>query len=57
MMKNDTLPPDKQRQQKEYNDYVKQVTPTYSLWGNMAKAFVVTRYPQHGEWFLQTYLQ
>ena len=41
MMKNDTLPPEKQRQQKEYNDYVKQVTPTYSLWGNMAKAFVV----------------
>ena len=41
MMKNDTLPPEQQRQQKEYNDYVKQVTPTYSLWGNMAKAFVV----------------
>ena len=41
MMKNDTLPPEKQKQQKEYSDYVKQVTPTYSLWGNMAKAFVV----------------
>ena len=41
MMKNDTLPPEKQRQQQEYNDYVKQVTPTYSLWGNMAKAFIV----------------
>ncbi len=25
MMKNDTLPPQKQQQQKEYNDYVKQV--------------------------------
>ena len=31
MMKSDTLPPEKQRQQQEYNDYVKQVTPTYSL--------------------------
>lgn len=41
MMKNDTLPPEKKRQQQEYNEYVKQVTPTYSLWGNMAKAFVV----------------
>ena len=41
MMKNDTLPPEKKRQQQEYNEYVKQVTPTYSLCGNMAKAFVV----------------
>ena len=41
MMKNDTLPPEKQMQQKEYNEFVKQVTPTYSLWGNMGKAFIV----------------
>lgn len=32
---------DKQRQQQEYNEYVKQVTPAHSLIGNMAKAFVV----------------
>lgn len=32
---------DKELQQQEYNDYVKQVTPTHSLWANMAKAFVV----------------
>lgn len=31
---------DKQRQNQEYNAYVKQVTPTHSLWWNMAKAFV-----------------
>ncbi len=31
---------EKQRQQQEYNDYVKQVTPTHSLGANMAKAFV-----------------
>lgn len=30
---------DKRRNQK-YNDYVKKVTPTHNLWGNMAKAFV-----------------
>lgn len=30
----------KQKQQKEYNDYVKQVTPTHNLYANMAKAFV-----------------
>lgn len=29
-----------ERQKKEYNEYVKQVTPTHSLPGNMAKAFV-----------------
>lgn len=29
-----------ERQKKEYNEYVKQVTPTHSLLGNMAKAFV-----------------
>ena len=30
----------KQQQQKEYNEYVKQVTPTHNLWANMGKAFV-----------------
>lgn len=32
---------DKQRRQQEYNEYVKHVTPTHSLAGNMAKAFLV----------------
>lgn len=41
MMKSDQLPPEKERQQQQYNDIVKEVTPTYNLWGNMAKAFVV----------------
>ena len=31
---------EKERLQKKYNDYVKQVTPTHNLWWNMAKAFV-----------------
>lgn len=30
----------KEQQQKKYNDYVKQVTPTHNLWLNMLKAFV-----------------
>ena len=30
----------KQKQQEEYNEYVKQVTPTHNLWANMLKAFV-----------------
>lgn len=30
----------KQRQNKKYNEYVKEVTPTHNLWANMAKAFV-----------------
>ena len=29
---------EKERLQKKYNDYVKQVTPTHNLWWNMAKA-------------------
>lgn len=41
MMKKDVLPPEKAQQQKQYNEFVKQVTPTYSLAGNMAKAFLV----------------
>ncbi|MCI8282037.1 MAG: SpoVA/SpoVAEb family sporulation membrane protein [Lachnospiraceae bacterium] len=32
---------EQQQQQQEYNAYVKQVTPTHSLWANMAKAFLV----------------
>lgn len=32
---------EKERQNQEYNAYVKQVTPTHSLWANMAKAFLV----------------
>ena len=31
---------EKERLQKKYNDYVKQVTPTHNLWWNMAKAFL-----------------
>ena len=31
---------EKERLQKKYNDYVKQVTPTHNLWWNTAKAFV-----------------
>ncbi len=31
----------KEKKNQEYNDYVKQVTPTHSLPANMAKAFVV----------------
>ena len=31
---------EKERLQKKYNDYVKQVPPTHNLWWNMAKAFV-----------------
>ena len=30
----------KQREQKEYQEYVKAVTPVHNLWMNMAKAFV-----------------
>lgn len=32
---------EKQQQQQEYNEYVKQVTPTHSLWKNMIKAFLL----------------
>lgn len=31
---------EKERLQKKYNQYVKEVTPTHNLWWNMAKAFV-----------------
>ena len=40
-MGKEQIPPEKAKQQKEYNDYVKQVTPTYNLWVNMGKAFLV----------------
>lgn len=30
----------KERLQKKYNDYVKEVTPTHNLWLNMLKAFI-----------------
>ncbi len=30
----------KERLNKKYNDYVKEVTPTHNLWVNMVKAFV-----------------
>lgn len=30
----------KERLQKKYNKYVKEVTPTHNLWWNMAKAFI-----------------
>lgn len=32
---------ERQQRNEQYNDYVKQVTPTHNLWGNMAKAFVL----------------
>lgn len=31
----------KERLQKKYNQYVKEVTPTHNLWWNMAKAFIL----------------
>ncbi|MDO5538534.1 MAG: SpoVA/SpoVAEb family sporulation membrane protein [Eubacteriales bacterium] len=31
----------KEKKNRQYNDYVKKVTPTHSLWGNMWKAFLV----------------
>ena len=32
---------EQQQRNEQYNDYVKQVTPTHNLWANMAKAFVL----------------
>ena len=40
-MGKEQISPEKAKQQNEYNDYVKQVTPTYNLWVNMGKAFLV----------------
>lgn len=31
----------KEKKNQEYNDYVKRVTPTHSLWGNMWRAFLI----------------
>jgi len=40
-MKNQQLSPQKQKRNEEYNEYVKQVTPTHNIWMNMLKAFVL----------------
>lgn len=32
---------EEQQRNKEYNDYVEQVTPTHNLWANMGKAFLL----------------
>lgn len=40
-MKNNQLPPQEQRRNEAYNEYVKQVTPTHNLWLNMLKAFLL----------------
>ena len=34
----------KEQKNKAYNDYVKKVTPTHSLWSNMWHAFVTVSY-------------
>jgi len=40
-MKIEQLSPKEQQRNQEYNDYVKQVTPTHNLWANMFKAFLL----------------
>ena len=40
-MKNNQLPPQEQKRNEAYNEYVKQVTPTHNLWLNMVKAFLL----------------
>lgn len=40
-MKSNQLPPQEQQRNDEYNEYVKQVTPTYNTWFNMLKAFLL----------------
>lgn len=40
-MKPEQLSPQEQKRNQEYNDYVKQVTPTHNLWANMLKAFLL----------------
>lgn len=41
-MKNEEkLPKGQQERNEAYNEYVKQVTPTYNLWVNMLKAFIL----------------
>ena len=40
-MKNQPISPQDQKRNEEYNEYVKQVTPTHNLWVNMLKAFLL----------------
>lgn len=40
-MKPESLSPQEQKRNQEYNEYVKQVTPTHNLWINMLKAFLL----------------
>ena len=40
-MKNNQLPPQEQKRNEAYNEYVKQVTPTRNTWVNMLKAFLM----------------
>lgn len=40
-MKTNQLPPDEQQRNEQYNQYVKQVTPTHNTWLNMLKAFLL----------------
>lgn len=40
-MKNQPISPQDQKRNEEYNEYVKQVTPTHNLWINMLKAFLL----------------
>lgn len=40
-MKNNQLPPQEQKRNEAYNEYVKQVTPTHNTWLNMLKAFLL----------------
>lgn len=40
-MKEENLSPHEKQRNEAYNEYVKQVTPTHNLWGNMLKAFLL----------------
>lgn len=40
-MNNEKISPQQQKRNEEYNEYVKQITPTYNLWLNMLKAFLL----------------
>ena len=40
-MKKEKISIQEQRRNEAYNEYVKQVTPTHNLWGNMFKAFLL----------------
>lgn len=41
MGKNNQLPPQEQKRNEAYNEYVKQVTPTHNTFLNMVKAFLL----------------